>query len=330
MGHLLLVGHPGNASQDYVNGSGRDDQLLDGYSKTVSGVASQASPAVVHIESYKGNRVLGTGSGFVFTPDGFLLTNSHVIHSADKRMCTLPDGRVFESMLIGEDPHTDLAVLRIVGSEIPFIQIGDSSKLKPGQIAIAIGNPYGFQYSVTAGVISALGRSIRANTGRMIDDVIQTDAALNPGNSGGPLLDSSGQVIGLNTAVIKSAQGLCFAIAINTANLIAGLLIRNGRVRRGFLGIQGQNIHLAPGRAKSLELLGNRAILIQNVEPKSPADRAGLQTGDLLFAIGGMNTPSIEILHRTLIESEAGKKTSVSVVRRGKRMVIAIVPEELR
>src|ERR1700757_3926443 len=258
-----------------VDGSG-DDSLLDSYSRTISSVAAQVAPAVVNIRVHTGRRGEGNGSGFFIAPDGFILTNSHVAHGARKIEVTVADARTFAADLVGEDPDTDLAVLRIGASQLPSLEFADSKKLRAGQIAVAIGSPYGFQQSVTAGVVSALGRSMRAQSGRLMDDILQTDAALNPGNSGGPPVDSLGKVIGVNTAVILPAQGLCFAIAANTAQLVAAWLIRDGKIRRSFLGLAGQNATIHPRLVRHHKLSNNQGVSVAGTEPNGPAQQSGL------------------------------------------------------
>jgi S1-C subfamily serine protease len=273
--------------------------------------------------------VRGSGSGFVFTPDGFILTNSHVVHGATKLGVTLSDGTSFEARLIGEDPDTDLAVIRIDGGDhlIPAA-LGDSKSIRVGQLVVAIGNPYGFQCTVTAGVISALGRSLRSQSGRLIDDVIQTDAALNPGNSGGPLVTSRGEVIGVNTAVILPAQGLCFATAINTAKFVAGLLLRNGKIRRGHIGVAGQNVVLHRRQVLLNNLPVSSGILVVSLEANGPASRAGLKEGDVIVAYGKHPVSSIDDLHRLLTEEQLGIKTALTVLRGGEKLIVDVVPEE--
>src|SRR6516164_7592121 len=262
-----------------------DGQLLDAYSKTVSSAAAAVSQAVVNIQvkgPATGGRGEGGGSGFIIAPDGFILTNSHVVHGAKSIEAHLSDAQSFNAVLVGEDPETDLAVLRIDSARLPFLTFGDSNKLCVGQIAIAIGSPYGFQQTVTAGVVSALGRSMRAQSGRLIDNIIQTDAALNPGNSGGPLLNSRGEVIGVNTAVILPAQGICFAIASNTAEFVTAWLIKEGRVRRSWIGVAGQDVPIHPRVTRFHRLSVDRGVLVAGLEPGSPASRSGLREGDII------------------------------------------------
>src|SRR6516162_8714364 len=284
-----------------LSASPNDSELLDAYSKTVSGAAAAVSPAVVNIQAKalkEGRRGEGGGSGFIIAPDGFILTNSHVVHAAKAIEVNLPDAQSFSATLVGEDPETDLAVIRIDSAQLPYLVFADSNKLCVGQIAIAIGSPFGFQQSVTAGVVSALGRSMRAQSGRLMDDIIQTDAALNPGNSGGPLVNSSGAVIGVNTAVILPAQGLCFAIAANTAQLVAGWLIRDGKIRRSYIGIAGQNVAIQTRVVRHFQLDQKTGVLVVGVEPNSPATQAGLQEGDILINFKGKPIGSIDDLHR--------------------------------
>lgn len=311
-----------------------DTQLLDAYSTAVSGAAEKVSPSVVHVEvehakTAEGPRG-GSGSGFVFTPDGFVLTNSHVVNRAASINVTLLDGRRFEANLVGDDPDSDLAVLRIGGPDLVAAELGDSSVLKVGQVAIAIGSPYGFQYSVTAGVVSAMGRSLRAASGRMIDNVIQTDAALNPGNSGGPLVNSHGQVIGVNTAVILPAQGLCFAIAVNTAKFVAARLMRDGRIHRAHLGIAGMNVQIPRKVVRFYRLAAERGVMVSSVEPGGAADKAGLHANDIVLAFGEHPVTSIDVLHKLLSDEHADVKTAMVILRGTEKLSLEVTPEYKR
>jgi len=314
-----------------------DAELLDAYSRAVSNVAEKVSPAVVHIavqprgaggRASGPNQATASGSGAIFTPDGLILTNSHVVHNSRKLTVTTLDGSSSDASLIGEDPDTDLAVISIAGSNLPTVELGDSNRLKVGQLAIAIGNPFGFQCTVTAGVVSALGRSLRSYSGRIIDDVIQTDAALNPGNSGGPLVDSHGRVIGLNTAVILPAQGICFAIASNTARVIAGKLLKDGRVRRSYIGIMGHNVPLGRKLIRFHQLGIDSGILIEAVEPSSPSANAGLRPGDVIIALADQPVAGIDELHRILTEEKVGTRLEIVVLRGGRKEDLAIIPAE--
>jgi S1-C subfamily serine protease len=317
-----------------------DDSLLDAYSATVTAVAERVSPSVVNIEvvqrldnrraapSARPPELRGNGSGFVFTPDGFILTNSHVVHRATKLGVTLSDGRSFAAQLIGEDPDTDLAVLRIKAENLVPVALGDSKSIRVGQLVVAIGNPYGFQCTVTAGVVSALGRSLRSQSGRLIDDVIQTDAALNPGNSGGPLVNSRGEVIGVNTAVILPAQGICFATAINTAKHVAGLLIRHGKIRRGHIGVAGQNVTLPRRHVLLHNLAVASGVLVISLVAGGPAQSAGLREGDVIIGYRGQPVGSIDELHRLLTENEVGARVDLTLLRSGEKLTLSIVPEE--
>ncbi len=321
-----------------------DGSLLDTYSKTVSGVARQVSAAVVHLKVQKpenpqnrsrqtpdGNgQNAGSGSGFVISTDGFVVTNSHVVNGATRIEATLPDGRSFHARTVGDDPATDIAVIKIDGDNLIPTRFGDSNQLQVGQIAIAIGNPFGFQYSVTAGVVSALGRTLRTQTGRLIDDVIQTDAALNPGNSGGPLVDSFGQVIGVNTAVILPGQGLCFAVASNLAKFIVGKLILEGRVRRGMLGIGAQAVPLPVKWLNALEINTKGGIQVQGIESGGAADKAGLKVGDIIVQFEGKPVDSIDALHKVLDEASIGRSINLWILRDGALKSMTAIPVEMR
>ena len=300
-----------------------DDVLLDAYSEAVTRTVEDVSPAVVKIEAAgRRDRAAGSGSGFIFSTDGLVLTNSHVIAGSTSLTATLPAGQAFDATVVGDDPDTDLAVLRVNGAGLPFVRLGDSSRVRAGQVAIAIGNPYGFDCSVTSGVVSALGRSLRSRTGRLMDDVIQTDASLNPGNSGGPLVTTRGEVIGVNTAMILPAQGLCFAIASNTAAFVAGRLVEDGRIRRSYLGVGGQ----IPARGPRGE--NNAGIVVISVEAGSPAEVAGLRPGDVLVAFDHQPLIGVDDLHRQLTSERIGRPTPVTLLRRGERRQLIVVPRE--
>jgi S1-C subfamily serine protease len=324
--------HP-DPEQPPLNSSvaGSDAALLDSYSRTVSAVAQRVAPAVVNLRVNNGRRRVSQqgGSGFAITPDGYILTNSHVVRDAQAIEVTLSDATTTAAQLVGDDPDTDLAVVRIETAAPSFLAFADSKKLRVGQIAIAIGSPYGFQQTVTAGIVSALGRSMRADSGRLMDDILQTDAALNPGNSGGPLVDSTGAVIGVNTAVILPAQGLCFAIASNTAHLVAAWLIKEGKIRRGFLGIAGQNAPIHPRLVRAHRLTESTGVLVAEIDSGGPADRAGVIAGDVIIAFNGLPIVSIDDLHRLLVGNEIGKRSLLTVVRGTEILDLPITPREL-
>ncbi|HET6852131.1 MAG TPA: trypsin-like peptidase domain-containing protein [Pyrinomonadaceae bacterium] len=317
-----------------------DDSLLDAYSRAVIEAAERVSPSVVYIQVTGRPRrsgrqapgeVAGSGSGFVFTPDGFILTNSHVVHGASKIEVALMDGRRFQAELIGDDPDTDLAVIRITAPNLVPAQLGDSQTIRVGQLVIAIGNPYGFQYSVTAGVVSALGRTLRAQSGRLMDGVIQTDAALNPGNSGGPLVNSRGDVIGVNTATILPAQGICFATSIDTAKFVAARLIRDGKISRSYIGVAGQNVPIPRRIVRFYQLPVETGVLVVSFETDgntSAAKEAGLQAGDLLFEFDGQPIRGIDDLHKLLTDERIGKQTPVTVIRGVQKLTFTITPQE--
>lgn len=321
---------PPVASSNGSTPSATEGELLDAYSETVSGVVESVRDAVVHIAVRQRGQPSrgGSGSGFVIAPDGYIVTNSHVVGDAKEIRVSLADGGEFPAELVGDDADSDLAVLRVNAPHLPHLKFGDSARLRPGQIAIAIGNPLGFQQTVTTGVISALGRSMRSQSGRLMENIIQTDAALNPGNSGGPLMNSRGEVIGVNTAMIPSAQGICFAIAGNTAEWVAAWLIKEGRIRRSWLGIQGQTAPIHPRIARHLGLKQDQGVLILNVEANSPAAETGLREGDLLVAFKGNAITGIDDLQRLLVAAEIGVQSPITIVRRQFQISLEIRPQE--
>jgi S1-C subfamily serine protease len=337
-----MLDESGQANSAIATGSSADGGLFDAYSRAVTAVAETVGPAVVRIDvkrrvrgrDRQGREVVqdagGSGSGFIFTPDGLILTNSHVVSDATAIGVTLNDGQTLQASLIGDDPDTDLAVVRVAGHKLPTVRLGESRQVRVGQLAVAIGNPYGFQSTVTAGVVSALGRSLRSQNGRLMDDVIQTDAALNPGNSGGPLVSSKGEAIGVNTAVILPAQGICFATAIDTAKVTVAQLLRHGRVRRARLGIAGQNIVLPRRMVRHYELERDGAVQAASVERDGPASRAGLEQGDIIVAFAGQPVAGFDDLHRLLTEETLGARVPVTVLRRGQRLTLEIHPDESR
>jgi S1-C subfamily serine protease len=307
-----------------------DAELLDAYSLAVSGAVERVAPAVAHVRvtRAKGARGEGSGSGFLITPDGYLVTNSHVATGASALEVTLPDGRTAEARIVGDDPDSDLAVLKVQAGDLAWIRFGDSSRVRVGQVAIAIGSPLGFQHTVTAGIVSALGRSMRAQTGRLLDNVIQTDTSLNPGNSGGPLVDAHGDVIGVNTAVIRGAQGICFAIASSTAERVAIALIREGRVRRARLGVGGQTLPLPRRVVRHFELPRESGVRVETVERDSPAAAAGLQRGDVIVELDGLPVPDIDTLQRVLAADTIARTIEVRIVRRDRTLMLAVTPVE--
>ncbi len=314
----------------------RDHELLDSYSRTIAAVVEKVGPTVVNIRanpigraSRNGSESGGTGSGFVIAPDGFILTNSHVVHGAARLDVTLADGREYDATLVGDDPETDLAVIRINASQLVHARLGDSKAIHVGQIAVAIGSPFGFHQTVTVGVVSALGRSMRAGSGRLIDNVIQTDAALNPGNSGGPLVNSRGEIIGVNTAIILPAQGICFAIASSTAEFVAGWLIKEGRIRRSWIGVAGQTVPIHRRVVRFHRLAADQGVLVAGIEPGSPAGRAGLREGDVIVAFEGSPVSGIDELLRHQVAKLIGIPSSITVIRHTERVELIITPEEL-
>ena len=309
-----------------------DAVLVDAYSRAVTDAVERVAPSVVKIDVRATRRspmeVGGSGSGFIFTPDGLILTNSHVVHGATSIDVTLADARRARADLVGDDPDTDLAVVRLAAPDLVPAKLGDSAALRPGQLVVAIGNPLGFQATVTAGVVSALGRSLRARSGRLMDNIIQTDAALNPGNSGGPLVNSRGEVVGVNTAVIMPAQGIAFAVAINTAKYVAGRLIRDGRIRRGYLGVAGQTVALHPRLARAYGLVAGSGVLVVSVEPNSPAQIAGFRERDIIVTLDGQPVAGVDDLHRLLSERPLGARLPVVVIRGSQRLELRVTPDE--
>jgi S1-C subfamily serine protease len=314
----VSVTDPGAAAHD-------DTDLLDAYSRAVTQVVETVGPAVVKIQSAR-----ASGSGVIFTPDGLILTNSHVVGHTDTMTALLADGRSLRADVVGRDPGTDLAVLR-TGSDtgsLPWATLGSSSSVRVGQVAVAIGNPFGLQHSVTAGIVSALGRSLRTESGRLIDDVIQTDAALNPGNSGGPLVTTRADVIGINTAAIVPGQGLCFAIASDTVRFVAAKLIRDGRIRRSFIGVAGQTVPIPRALTRHHRLAVSSGVLVTSVEPDSPASRAGLRDGDVIFSCAGEPVTAVGDLLRLLTGERVGIATRMAVLRGTERRALTVVPVE--
>jgi S1-C subfamily serine protease len=314
-----------------------EPNMLDDYSRAVIGAVEKVSQSVVKIDVHKkinekqninGQEIGSSGSGFIFTPDGFILTNSHVVQNAAEIGVVFPDGHNFQASIIGDDPGTDLAVVRIDAPDLIPVVLGDSQKIKVGQLVIAVGNPYGFQCTVTAGVVSALGRTLHSYTGRLLENVIQTDAALNPGSSGGPLINSNGEVIGVNTAMILPAQGICFATDINTAKIITAQLIKEGRVRRSYIGIAGQTVALHKRIVRYYNLSAEKGVLIVSVEKNSAAERAGLMICDIIIAFNEQVISGIDNLQSLLTEKLIGLKSKISIIRYTKKMTVAIIPDE--
>ena len=337
--HFLSDPTPPAQDEPRLDPAPEEDELFDAYSRSVTRAVEQVGPAVVKIEVRHPRQRQqttnpledpfgGSGSGFFFTPDGMLLTNSHVVHGASGIQVVLADGRRLSADLVGDDPDTDLAVLRVSAGEITPARLGDSSRLRPGQLVIAIGNPFGFQATVTAGVVSAVGRSLRSRSGRLMDGIIQTDAALNPGNSGGPLVSSRGEVIGVNTAMILPAQGLCFAIPARTARWVASLLIRDGRIRRAWLGIGGQQVTLQRRLVRHFELTSEKALMVVRVEPGGPAHHAGMREGDVIVGFDGEPITGVDDLHPLLVDATIGRTSVVTLLRRSEKIDVRVKPVE--
>lgn len=338
---IRASGEPERTAGGGYPGAMDDAGLLDAYSRAVVSVVEAVGPAVVGVRAVGrrgarqsgrgrpgGRPEVGQGSGFLFAPDGFALTNSHVVQDGREFEVSFSDGRTASASVVGDDPDTDAAVLRVDGDGLPAVTLGNSASLRVGQLVVAIGSPFGFQSTVTTGVVSAVGRTLRSVTGRLIDEVVQTDAALNPGNSGGPLVDSRGEVVGVNTAVILPAQGICFAVGINTVKSVVGQLLRHGRVRRGYLGVAGQNVPLHGGSVRRHELSATGGVLVQSVESGGPADRAGLQVGDIVVGFDGDAVGGIDDLHRILLEERIGRQVEITILRHGRKRSLAVTPGE--
>ena len=325
---IATIEHKTNDANGSDTGSASDARLLDAYSRAVIDAAETVGPAVLHLQVDAGNGRGGSGSGVVFTPDGYVLTNSHVANGAAKLVATFPDGRSMGARLIGDDPDTDLAVLRLDGEAPSFARLGDARRLRVGQLVIAIGNPFGFQATVTAGVVSALGRSLRARSGRLIDSVIQTDAALNPGNSGGPLVTSTGEVVGINTAIIAVAQGICFSISANTVEFVASRLIRDGKVRRSYIGLSGQNVVLPRRVVRFHGLARESGVRVEATAPDGAARAAGLLSGDIIVGFAGEPVGTVDELHRLLTEERVGKPAPLVALRRAEKREVLVTPRE--
>ena len=307
-----------------ASGESKEAELFDAYSHAVTSAVDLIGPSVVKIDAG------GTGSGFIFAPDGLILTNSHVVTNARRIGVTLPDGRDLVADLVGDDPHTDLAVLRVTAPDVIAAPFGDSSTLRPGQLVIAIGNPFGFQHTVTAGVVSALGRSLRARTVRLMENLIQTDAALNPGNSGGPLVTSRAQVVGVNTAVILGGQGIAFAVPINTARYVVSCLLRDGRVRRSHLGVAGHDAPIPRLLVRAHHLAHDRGVAITAVSEGTPAAAAQLRPGDIIVEFAGEAVRGIDDLHRLLTEDRIGELLALKILRRGEIRRVLVTPREVQ
>lgn len=305
-----------------------DAELLDAYSRAVSAAVARVAPAVAHVRVGRAHGREGSGSGFLITPDGYLVTNSHVATGAAAIEVTLPDGRTATAQVVGDDPDSDLAVLKVAAGDLAWVRFGDSARARVGQVAIAIGSPFGFQHTVTAGIVSALGRSMRGVTGRLLDNVLQTDASLNPGNSGGPLVDARGEVIGVNTAVIRAAQGLCFAIASSTAERVASALIREGRVRRARLGVGGQTLPLPRRVVRHFDLPRDSGVRVETVERGSPAAAAGVARGDVIVALDGTPVPDVDTLQKLLAADAIARPLAMTVVRRDRTLALTVTPAE--
>jgi S1-C subfamily serine protease len=325
------------AEDQPLTGIDGDTELLDAYSRAVTNVVSNVGPAVVHIHVRQKHssrargfpgEVEGSGSGVIIAPDGYVVTNSHVVEKASSAEVSLADGARYAAQIVGQDPATDLAVLRVNGTGLPIAYLGDSDRLRVGQLAIAIGNPLGFQSTVTTGVISALGRSLRSRSGRLIENIIQTDAALNPGNSGGPLVDSRGLVVGINTAIIQFAQGICFAIPVNTVRFVVSLLIREGKVTRGFLGIAGQKAPLPVRLVRHYQFTHDTGVQVLSVTAGSPADITGLKEGDIIVSMDENPTAGIDDIHRLLTRDVIGRELAIVLVRGTARLEMMIIPAE--